>query len=78
MAPPDSAHPFAWRAWTFAWPARPGVFELLTRATDEAGSQPVEAEWNRQGMANNLRVRLAISQSEFVTSGGNMTCQFMY
>jgi DMSO/TMAO reductase YedYZ molybdopterin-dependent catalytic subunit len=54
LDPPDAQHPFAWRAWTFVWDARPGTYELLTRATDEVGSQPVEAEWNRQGMANNL------------------------
>jgi sulfane dehydrogenase subunit SoxC len=62
LAPPDTEHPFAWRAWTFAWEARPGVVELLVRATDELGAQPVEQEWNRQGMANNLvqRVRVTV------------------
>ena len=43
LAPADPAHPFAWRAWTYDWTATPGRVELLARATDEAGSQPVEA-----------------------------------
>ena len=61
LAPPDAEHPFAWRAWTYEWTATPGRFELLARATDEAGSQPVEAEWNRQGMANNLVQRVPVN-----------------
>jgi len=61
LAPPDAEHPFAWRAWSFVWDARPGTVELLTRATDEQGSQPVEAEWNRQGMANNLVQRVPVT-----------------
>ncbi len=54
LAAADPAHPFAWRAWTYAWAAAPGRCELLARASDEAGAQPVRPEWNRQGMANNL------------------------
>ena len=61
LAPPDAEHPFAWRAWSFVWDARPGTVELLTRATDEQGSQPVDAEWNRQGMANNLVQRVPVT-----------------
>src|SRR5215212_7493158 len=61
LAPPDAEHPFAWRAWTFEWKAQPGTVELLTRATDEVGTQPVEAEWNRQGMANNLVQRVPVT-----------------
>jgi sulfane dehydrogenase subunit SoxC len=35
---------------------------MLTRATDEAGgTQPVEQEWNRQGMANNLVQRVPVT-----------------
>jgi sulfane dehydrogenase subunit SoxC len=64
LAAPDPAHPFAWRAWTYEWTARPGRVELLTRATDEVGSQPVEAEWNRQGMANNLVQRVPVTVLE--------------
>jgi len=61
LAPPDAEHPFAWRAWTYVWDARPGTYELLTRATDGVGGQPVEADWNRQGMANNLVQRVPVN-----------------
>jgi DMSO/TMAO reductase YedYZ molybdopterin-dependent catalytic subunit len=61
LLPEEPAHPFTWRAWTFAWDAEPGTQELLTRATDELGSQPVEPEWNRQGMANNLVQRVPVT-----------------
>jgi sulfane dehydrogenase subunit SoxC len=61
LAPHDPAHPYAWRAWSYEWAASPGRFELLARATDEAGSQPVEADWNRQGMANNLVQRVPVT-----------------
>jgi sulfane dehydrogenase subunit SoxC len=54
-------HPFAWRAWRFTWTAQPGAAELVARATDELGSQPVEQEWNRQGMANNLVQRVPVT-----------------
>ena len=43
------------------WTARPGAAELLVRATDELGAQPVEQEWNRQGMANNLVQRVPVT-----------------
>ena len=61
LDPADPAHPFAWRAWSYAWAAVPGRFELLTRATDEVGSQPVDPDWNRQGMANNLVQRVPVT-----------------
>ena len=61
LARADAAHPYSWRPWTFLWDARPGTFELLTRARDELGAQPVEAVWNRQGMANNLVQRVPVT-----------------
>jgi sulfane dehydrogenase subunit SoxC len=62
LEPADPAHPFAWRAWSYAWNARPGRAELLARATDETGgSQPVEPEWNVQGMANNVVQRVPVT-----------------
>jgi sulfane dehydrogenase subunit SoxC len=65
LAPADPAHPFSWRAWSFAWTAEPGPTELLVRASDETGaSQPVEQEWNRQGMANNLVQRVPVTVLE--------------
>ncbi|TFV89068.1 sulfite oxidase [Blastococcus sp. CT_GayMR16] len=64
LAPADPAAPFAWRSWRFGWDARPGRYQLLTRATDEVGRQPVEAEWNRQGLANNLVQRVPVTVQE--------------
>jgi DMSO/TMAO reductase YedYZ molybdopterin-dependent catalytic subunit len=62
LAPEDPSHPYAWRAWSYEWAAAPGRSELLTRATDaEGGTQPVEADWNRQGMANNLVQRVPVT-----------------
>ncbi|MCV2488911.1 sulfite oxidase [Geodermatophilus sp. YIM 151500] len=61
LAPADPAHPFAWRAWRFEWTARPGSAELVVRAADAEGGQPVEQEWNRQGMANNLVQRVPVT-----------------
>ncbi|RBY96653.1 sulfite oxidase [Blastococcus sp. TF02-8] len=61
LAPADPAHPYAWRAWTYDWTATTGACELLVRATDELGGQPVEQEWNRQGMANNLVQRVPVT-----------------
>jgi hypothetical protein len=47
--------PFAWRAWSFEWDARPGEHVLSCRATDEAGNtQPEDQPWNVQGMGNNM------------------------
>ncbi|QXG76946.1 sulfite oxidase [Modestobacter sp. L9-4] len=62
LAPADRAHPFAWRAWSHGWAAEPGATELLVRATDATGeTQPVEQEWNRQGMANTLVQRVPVT-----------------
>jgi len=56
---------YAWRSWGYRWsPAGPGEYELLTRASDEAGNcQPGEQPWNRQGMANNMvqRIRVVVT-----------------
>jgi DMSO/TMAO reductase YedYZ molybdopterin-dependent catalytic subunit len=62
LAPADPAHPYAWRAWTLPWSAEPGTYAFLVRATDAAGgTQPTEAPWNRQGMANNLVQRVPVT-----------------
>jgi DMSO/TMAO reductase YedYZ molybdopterin-dependent catalytic subunit len=54
--------PWAWRRWTYAWDATPGQYELVVRATDADGTaQPLDAEWNRQGMANNLIQRVPVT-----------------
>jgi DMSO/TMAO reductase YedYZ molybdopterin-dependent catalytic subunit len=61
LAPADPVHPFAWRRWTFPWQAHPGSWELLARASDALGAQPVDQEWNLQGMANNLVQRVPVT-----------------
>jgi DMSO/TMAO reductase YedYZ molybdopterin-dependent catalytic subunit len=62
LSPADPAHPWAWRSWTCNWDAEPGPAELLVRASDETGeTQPVEQEWNRQGMANTLVQRVPVT-----------------
>ncbi|MGY1621593.1 sulfite oxidase [Geodermatophilus sp. SYSU D00965] len=61
LAPPDPAHPYAWRAWVLPWTAEPGNYEFVVRASDEAGPQPTEQPWNRQGMANNLVQRVPVT-----------------
>jgi DMSO/TMAO reductase YedYZ molybdopterin-dependent catalytic subunit len=53
---------WAWRGWTFAWSATPGEHVLCCRARDEAGNeQPLEAEWNVGGYANNGVQRVGVS-----------------
>ena len=59
--------PYAWRRWTFRWDARLGEHELCVRATDAAGSsQPVEQNWNLEGVENNAvqRVRVIVGRPE--------------
>ena len=58
----DVDSPWAWSAWSFEWEAEPGEHELCCRATDEAGNmQPLEAEWNLGGYANNAVQRVAVT-----------------
>jgi DMSO/TMAO reductase YedYZ molybdopterin-dependent catalytic subunit len=56
--------PYAAVPWSVAWtPARPGRYELLARATDEAGNvQPLDPVWNELGYGNNVvhRVNLEV------------------
>ena len=51
----DSESPYAWRQWTSSWDAsHPGFFLIRARATDKMGNvQPVKAQWNFRGFANN-------------------------
>jgi len=53
---------YDWRAWRWTWNVEtPGRYELSARASDAAGNvQPVEARWNRQGMANNHTQRVPV------------------
>ena len=47
--------PFTRYTWTAQWNAAVGRHTLLVRATDTGGNrQPVDPEWNIQGMGNNM------------------------
>lgn len=57
----EPAGPHAWTPWRTTWQATPGDHCLCVRATDSNGRcQPVEAEWNYQGMGNNVVQRVAV------------------
>jgi DMSO/TMAO reductase YedYZ molybdopterin-dependent catalytic subunit len=57
----DDLGRWAWRGWTFGWEARPGEHMLLSRARDEDGNeQPLDAEWNVGGYANNGAQRVDV------------------
>jgi hypothetical protein len=61
----NTAHPWAWRRWSYEWNAEPGQHELIARAADADGdSQPLEPDWNRQGMANNAVQRVPVTVLE--------------
>ena len=55
--------PYAWRSWSWTWePSGPGEYELWCRARDAAGNeQPVTADWNVKGYANNSVQRVPVT-----------------
>ena len=57
--------PRAWRGWACVWePPSAGDYELCSRAVDSAGhEQPISAEWNLKGYANNSVQRVAVTVS---------------
>jgi DMSO/TMAO reductase YedYZ molybdopterin-dependent catalytic subunit len=56
--------PHTWTPWTFTWTAERGEHVLAARATDVTGNtQPLEAFWNLQGMAQNGVERIAVHVS---------------
>ncbi len=56
------SHRYAWQRWTCVWEATPGEHELACRATDAAGmTQPLEPEWNTNGMGNNAVQRVQVT-----------------
>jgi DMSO/TMAO reductase YedYZ molybdopterin-dependent catalytic subunit len=62
LEPPASPH--TWTPWRFIWNATPGDHVLAARATDVTGNtQPLEALWNLQGMAQNGVERIAVHVS---------------
>jgi DMSO/TMAO reductase YedYZ molybdopterin-dependent catalytic subunit len=56
------AQPYTWRQWEMSWDANaPGSYALQCRATDVNGkTQPVQAQWNRLGYANNAIVSIHV------------------
>jgi hypothetical protein len=53
---------FAWQGWRWDWEASPGEHELACRATDATGAtQPLEPEWNTNGMGNNAVHRVCVT-----------------
>jgi hypothetical protein len=64
----DGRH--AWRGWSCFWQAEEGDHELMCRAEDDAGNiQPLEPEWNYQGMANNAVQRLQVTVLPSISDG---------
>ncbi|MBC7778484.1 MAG: sulfite oxidase [Proteobacteria bacterium] len=50
----QTMHRYAWRGWTFPWPATVGEHRLQCRARAADGTvQPMAPEWNTAGMGNN-------------------------
>ncbi len=61
---PPALGDHAWQGWHHQWDAEPGEHELCCRAVDAAGNeQPLRAEWNLGGYANNAvhRVRVIVT-----------------
>ncbi len=59
LGPPAS--PYAWRSWSFHWPATPGRYTLCARAWDSEGDvQPTDQPWNYQGVGNNIVQRVDV------------------
>ena len=57
------AVPFCWRLWTFTWnvPAKPGRYQIVAKATDEAGnSQPEKRDPDRRSYMINHLVPVAV------------------
>ncbi|MEU8222154.1 sulfite oxidase [Kribbella sp. NPDC048915] len=60
---------YAWRGFHYDWEATPGEHVLTVRAYDAAGNeQPIEADWNRGGFANNTAQRLTVLVPESAVS----------
>jgi sulfane dehydrogenase subunit SoxC len=57
-----AAGPHSWIGWSFDWDAAAGSYELCSRATDATGAtQPLEPDWNVQGMENNAVQRVPVT-----------------
>src|SRR3990172_10504561 len=57
----EAVSPYAWRAWSCVWEAKPGHHTLCVRARDSEGNvQPTSQVWNYQGMGNNMAQRVDV------------------
>jgi DMSO/TMAO reductase YedYZ molybdopterin-dependent catalytic subunit len=58
----NEVSPYAWRGWTITWDAtRTGGYELCVRAADSSGNmQPLEQNWNFEGVQNNAVQRVHV------------------
>jgi DMSO/TMAO reductase YedYZ molybdopterin-dependent catalytic subunit len=57
-----NSSPWAWRPWTYDWEATSGRYEVRCRARDDAGNeQPIDAQWNVGGYANNGAQRVVVN-----------------
>ncbi len=57
----EAVSPYAWRAWSFDWNARPGMHTLCVRATDSEGNvQSLDQQWNLGGFSNNRVQRVNV------------------
>jgi DMSO/TMAO reductase YedYZ molybdopterin-dependent catalytic subunit len=58
----DGLGRWAWRSWSHVWDARPGEYELCSRARDAAGNvQPLKPAWNLGAYGNNAVQRIAVT-----------------
>ena len=57
-----SPAPFTPARWSLEWDAAPGEHEIVVRAHDDEGAQPLEQVWNALGYGNNVvqRIRLTV------------------
>jgi DMSO/TMAO reductase YedYZ molybdopterin-dependent catalytic subunit len=59
---PAGTHRWAWRRWQAPWTATPGSYVLTARASTADGEQqPLQAEWNRGGFANNAIQQIPVT-----------------
>lgn len=51
----EQSSAYAAQRWSLSWiPDQPGVYNILSRATDDVGNtQPLDQRWNRLGYGNN-------------------------
>jgi len=64
----EPVSPFAWRAWSCKWQAKPGRHTLCVRARDSEGNvQPVAQSWTYQGMGNNMVQRVDVVVEQVLT-----------